>query len=59
MVYGLWGLFVLVPLLREHVEPFLGRTLGFLPLFSGPPIGLGYLAAGLILAVMILPPSAR
>ena len=55
VVYGLWGLFVMVPLLREHVEPFLGRTLGFIPLFSGPPIGLGYLAAGLILAVMILP----
>jgi len=55
VVYGLWGLFVLVPLLREHVEPSLGRALGFIPLFSGPPIGLGYLAAGLILAVMILP----
>ncbi len=55
VVYGLWGLFVMVPLLREHVEPFLGHTLGFIPLFSGPPIGLGYLAAGLILAVMILP----
>jgi phosphate transport system permease protein len=55
VVYGLWGLFVLVPLLRGSVEPFLGRTVGFLPLFSGPPIGLGYFAAGLILAVMILP----
>ena len=55
VIYGLWGLFVLVPWLRSTVEPFLGRHLGFLPLFSGPPIGLGYLAAGLILAVMILP----
>lgn len=55
VVYGLWGLFVLVPWLRKSVEPFLGATLGFLPLFKGPPIGLGYLAAGLILAVMILP----
>ncbi len=55
VVYGLWGLFVLVPWLRGSVEPFLGRVLGFLPLFSGPPIGLGYLAAGLILSVMILP----
>jgi len=55
VVYGLWGLFVLVPLLRTFVEPFLGRTLGFLPFFRGAPIGLGYLAAGLILAVMILP----
>jgi phosphate transport system permease protein len=55
VIYGLWGLFVLVPWLRGTVEPLLGRRLGFLPLFSGPPIGLGYLAAGLILAVMILP----
>ena len=55
VVYGLWGLFVLVPVLRNPVEPFLTRWLGFLPLFRGPPIGLGYLAAGLILAIMILP----
>jgi phosphate transport system permease protein len=55
VVYGLWGLFVLVPLLRESVEPWLGKYLGWLPLFRGPPIGLGYLASGLILAVMILP----
>jgi phosphate transport system permease protein len=55
VVYGLWGLFVLVPLLRHPVEPFLARTLGFLPLFQGAPIGLGYLAAGAILSVMILP----
>ncbi len=58
VVYGLWGLFVLVPVLRSPVEPFLGRWLGFLPLFKGPPIGLGYLAAGLILAIMILPTIA-
>ncbi len=55
VVYGLWGLAVLVPWLRTSVEPFLGRVLGFLPLFQGPPIGFGYLAAGLVLAVMILP----
>ena len=58
VVFGLWGLFVLVPLLRLHVEPFLGRTLGFLPLFKGPAIGVGYLAAGLLLAVMVLPTIA-
>ncbi len=58
VVYGLWGLFVLVPLLRHPVEPLLSRWLGFLPLFRGPPIGLGYLAAGLILAIMILPTIA-
>jgi phosphate transport system permease protein len=55
VVYGLWGLFVLVPILRHDVEPFLTRHLGFLPLFRGAPIGLGYLAAGMILAIMILP----
>ncbi|MFL5264107.1 MAG: phosphate ABC transporter permease subunit PstC [Anaeromyxobacteraceae bacterium] len=58
VVYGLWGLFVLVPLLREVVEPALGGALGFLPLFQGPRIGLGYLAAGFILAIMILPTIA-
>jgi phosphate transport system permease protein len=53
VVYGLWGLFVLVPLLRNPVEPFLSRS--HLALFQGAPIGLGYLAAGTILAIMILP----
>jgi len=55
VVHGLWGLFVLVPILRHLIEPLLANTLGFLPLFQGPQIGLGYLAAGVILAVMILP----
>jgi phosphate transport system permease protein len=55
VVYGLWGLAVIVPWLRESAQPFLQRELGFLPFFQGPPIGLGYLAAGLVLAVMILP----
>jgi len=54
VVYGLWGIFVLVPALRP-VEGWLGQRLGFLPLFQGPPYGLGMLAAGLILAIMILP----
>ncbi len=58
VIFGLWGLFVLVPWLRSAVEPGLGRLFGFLPLFQGPPIGLGYLAAGLILAIMILPTIA-
>jgi len=58
VVYGLWGLFVLVPLLRSPVEPFLRQVFGFLPLFRGPAIGVGYLAAGLILAIMILPTIA-
>jgi phosphate transport system permease protein len=55
VVYGLWGIFVLVPWLRDWVQPALGRTLGFLPLFQGPPYGIGMLAAGLILSIMIVP----
>ncbi|MEW6056629.1 MAG: phosphate ABC transporter permease subunit PstC [Bdellovibrionota bacterium] len=55
VVYGLWGIFVLAPWLRTSVEPLLGQVLGFLPLFQGPPYGVGMLAAGIILAIMILP----
>ena len=55
VVYGLWGIFVLAPWLRTAVEPILGKTLGFLPLFQGPPYGVGMLAAGIILAIMITP----
>lgn len=58
VVYGLWGIFVLAPLLRDHVEPFLARTLGFLPLFQGPHQGYGMLSGGTILAIMILPTIA-
>ena len=55
IVYGLFGIFVLIPWLRKVVEPFLGRELGFLPFFKGPPYGFGMLAAALILTVMVLP----
>ena len=55
VVYGLWGIFVLVPWLRDLVQPALGRTLGFLPLFQGPPFGIGMLAAGIILSIMVMP----
>ena len=58
VVYGLWGLFVMVPVLRQMVEPFLKNTLGFLPLFQGPTYGVGMLAGGLILAIMIVPTIA-
>ncbi len=58
VVYGLWGIFVLAPILRSTVEPFLSKTLGFLPLFQGPPYGVGMLAGGLILAIMIIPTIA-
>jgi phosphate transport system permease protein len=55
VVYGLWGIFVLAPWLRIWVEPALGATLGWLPFFQGPAYGVGMLAAGLVLAVMIVP----
>lgn len=55
IVYGLWGSFVLAPFLRNCLEPWLGKYLGFLPLFQGPPFGIGLLAAGIILAIMCIP----
>ena len=55
VVFGLWGLFVLVPIFRAYVDPFLQARLGFLPIFSGPIYGVGLLTAGIILAIMILP----
>lgn len=55
IVYGLWGFFVMVPWIRESVEPLLSEYLGFLPLFRGAPYGVGMLAAGIILSIMILP----
>lgn len=58
VVYGLWGIFTLVPLLRDSVGPFLSRTLGSLPLFEGSPSGFGLLAGGVVLAIMILPTVA-
>ncbi|MBI1898329.1 MAG: phosphate ABC transporter permease subunit PstC [Acidobacteria bacterium] len=55
VIYGLLGVFLLVPLMRDPVQPFLRQTLGFLPWFQGPNFGVGYLAAGVVLAVMIVP----
>lgn len=59
IVYGIWGLFVLAPLLQHTFQPFLIDTLGDLPLigklFRGPPFGIGLFTAGLVLAVMVLP----
>jgi phosphate transport system permease protein len=55
VVYGLWGIFVLVPVLRKTAFPFLRDTLGFLPLFQGPIYGPSMLAAGIILAIMVMP----
>lgn len=55
VIYGLWAIFVMVPLLRHYVEPWLGRYLGWTGLFEGAPYGIGMLAAGIILAIMIVP----
>lgn len=55
VVYGLWGIFFLAPLLRVYVQPFLGKYFGWVFLFEGPPYGIGMLAASVILAVMVTP----
>ena len=55
VVYGLWGIFVMVPLLRGSVFPFLQNTLGFLPFFRGPVYGPSMLSASIILAIMVMP----
>ncbi len=59
IIFGIWGLFVLAPLLQRHVQPWLIENLGALPgigkLFVGPPYGIGVLTAGFVLAIMVLP----
>jgi phosphate transport system permease protein len=55
VVYGLWGIFVLVPFLKSAVFPFLRDHFGFLPFFTGPIYGNSMLAAGIILAIMVMP----
>ena len=59
IIYGIWGLFVFAPFLQSTLQPFLIDTLGEIPglgaLFEGPPLGIGILTAGLILAIMVLP----
>src|SRR5207245_11037697 len=58
IIYGIWGLFVLAPFVQEYIEPALIDTIGEVPgiglLFAGPPLGIGVLTAGFILAVMVL-----
>jgi phosphate transport system permease protein len=59
IIFGIWGLFVLAPILQRHVQPWLIEVLGPLPLlgklFQGPPFGIGVLTAGLVLAIMVIP----
>src|SRR5256714_4395728 len=55
VILGLWGIFVMVPWLRQHLFPWLKSTMGFLPLFQGPIYGVSVLAGGIIIAIMIVP----
>ncbi|HLK51128.1 MAG TPA: phosphate ABC transporter permease subunit PstC [Bryobacteraceae bacterium] len=55
VIFGLLAIFTLVPLMRSYGEPFLKKTLGFLPFFQGPAFGVGFLTAGIILAIMTFP----
>jgi phosphate transport system permease protein len=55
VIYGLWGVFVLIPWERTYIQPALASTLGFLPFFQGPKYGVGLLTASMVLAVMIVP----
>lgn len=59
IIYGMWGFFVLMPVMREHMIPWLNDTLGTWPLigplFQGPPIGAGLLTAGIVLSIMVIP----
>ena len=59
IIYGMWGLFVFAPIFQEHVQPVLKNTIGQVPylgkIVSGPPMGIGMLTAGIILAIMVIP----
>jgi phosphate transport system permease protein len=55
VIYGLWAIFVMVPLLRQYLQPPLAKYFGWTGLFEGQPYGVGMLAAGIILAIMIVP----
>ena len=55
VIYGLLGVFIVIPLMRQWIQPALKSTLGFLPLFQGPAYGVGFFTAGIILAIMVIP----
>jgi phosphate transport system permease protein len=55
VIYGLLGVFIVIPLMREYIQPALKTTFGFLPFFQGPVYGMGFLTAGVVLAIMITP----
>ncbi|HVS89139.1 MAG TPA: phosphate ABC transporter permease subunit PstC [Candidatus Acidoferrum sp.] len=55
VIYGLLGVFIVIPLMREYIQPALKTTVGFLPFFQGPMYGVGFLTAGIVLAIMVIP----
>jgi len=55
VIYGLLGVFIVVPLMRVYIQPALKHSLGFLPLFRGPAYGVGFFTAGIVLAIMVIP----
>src|SRR5207244_5987776 len=59
IIYGIWGLFVFAPFVQQYIQPAIIESLGQIPgigaLFAGPPLGIGVLTAGFILAIMVLP----
>jgi phosphate transport system permease protein len=55
VIYGLLGVFIVIPMMREYIQPALKKSLGFLPLFQGPAYGVGFLTAGMVLAIMVIP----
>jgi len=55
VIYGLLGVFIVIPMMREYIQPALKKSLGFLPLFQGPAYGVGFLTAGIVLAIMVIP----
>jgi phosphate transport system permease protein len=55
VIYGLLGVFIVVPLMRQYIQPALKKSLGFLPLFQGPAYGVCVLTAGIVLAIMVIP----
>jgi phosphate transport system permease protein len=55
VIYGLLGIFIVVPVMRDVIQPALKNTLGFIPLFKGPAFGIGFLTAGVVLAIMVIP----
>jgi phosphate transport system permease protein len=55
VIYGVLGVFIVIPLMRQYIQPGLKTSLGFLPLFEGPAYGVGFLTAGVVLAIMVIP----